>query len=130
MKSEERIAVLGKNTVYQGNLTFDKQLKIMGKYYGSITSNGTLYIEDTAYIEGDISVKKSVIAGQINGDVIATEKIEVLSNSVIKGNLKAPVIRIADGVEIEGRCQMILDADTVDIFSTSVNQLKKSVSIV
>lgn len=130
MKNEERIAVLGENTIYRGNLTFDKNLKIRGQYYGTILSGGTLCIEDSAYFEGDINVKRTIIAGHILGDVTAAEKIDILSDSVIKGNLKAPVIRIADGVEIEGKCQMIQDADMVDIFSTSVNQLKKSVSIV
>ncbi len=130
MKRVDRIAELGVNTSYKGNLTFDKHLKIKGKYYGSILSGGTLYIDDSAYFEGDINVKQAVVAGHIIGDVTATEKIDILTNSVIKGNLIAPIIKIADGVIIEGRCQMIQDSDTVDIFSTSVNQLKKSVSII
>lgn len=130
MKQESRIAVLGENTVYNGNLSFDKHLKIKGKYLGSILAGGTLYIESSAYFEGDINVKRTVIAGEVIGDVTAVEKIDVLADSVIKGNLKAPIIRIADGVKIEGRCQMIQDSDSIDIFSTSVNQLKKSVSII
>ena len=130
MKNEERIATLGENTIYNGNLTFDKHLKIKGKYLGSVISGGTLYIDSGAYFEGDINVNRTVIAGEIHGDVTATEKIEILPNSVVRGNLKAPVIRIADGVKIEGRCQMVQDAETVDIFSTSVNQLKKSVTII
>ncbi|MGL1892675.1 MAG: polymer-forming cytoskeletal protein [Spirochaetaceae bacterium] len=130
MKQENRIAVLGENTIYNGNLSFDQHLKIKGKYYGSILSGGTLYIEHCAYFEGDINVKRIIIAGEVIGDVTAAEKIDVLADSVIKGNLKAPIIRIADGVKIEGRCQMIQDSDSVDIFSTSVNQLKKSVAIV
>ncbi|MBN2618476.1 MAG: polymer-forming cytoskeletal protein [Spirochaetales bacterium] len=130
MKKDNIIATLGLNTVFNGNLSFNDFLTIKGKYIGTITSGGTLYIEDSALFEGNINVKNSVIAGQIIGDVTAEEKIEVLSNSVIKGNLKAPVIKIADGVEIQGRCQMIQDADTIDIFSTTVNQLKKSVTII
>lgn len=130
MAKNETIATLGENTIFKGNLNFDKYLRIKGKYYGSILSGGTLYIENSAYFEGDINVKKTVLAGHITGDVIAAEKIEVLPDSVIKGNLKAPVIRVADGVQIEGRCQMIQDTDTIDIFSTSVSQLKKSVTII
>lgn len=130
MKKGEKIAVLGQNTIYKGDLTFNDHLKIKGKYYGSISSNGTLYIDESAYFEGDISVKHTVVAGHIVGDVTAAEKIDVLPESVIKGNLKAPVIRLADGVRIEGRCEMIQDSDSIDIFSTSVSQLKKSVTIV
>lgn len=130
MKKGEKIAVLGQNTIYKGNLTFKDHLKIKGKYYGSIKSEGTLYIDESAYFEGDIKVKHTVVAGHVVGDVVAVDKIDVLADSIIKGNLKAPVIRIADGVKIEGRCQMIQDSDTVDIFSTSVKQLKKSVQIV
>lgn len=130
MKSDERIAVLGEHTTYRGNLTFNNNLKIKGRYLGSILSGGTLYIESCAYFEGDINVKQTIIAGEIHGDVTAETKIDILPNSVIKGNLTAPIIKIADGVKIQGRCQMIQDADTVDIFSTSVNQLKKSVNMI
>lgn len=130
MGKDEIIAELGVNTRYEGNLTFKDNLKIKGEYFGSIESGGTLYIDDTAHFEGDINVRCTVIAGNIIGDIIAAEKIEIIGNSVIKGNLKAPIIKIADGVQIEGRCHMIHNADTVDIFTTTVSQLKKSVSIV
>ncbi len=130
MNNDEQIAVLGENTTYNGNLTFDKNLKIRGKYYGTILSGGTLFLEGSAYFEGNINVEISIIAGHVLGDVTAEKKIDVLADSVVIGNLKAPIIKIADGVKIEGKCQMIQDSDSVDIFSTSVNQLKKSVVIV
>lgn len=130
MKKGEIIATLGQNTIYKGDLTFKNKLKIKGQYFGSITSEGTLFIDSSAYFEGDIKVKNTVIAGHIVGDVVAEDKIEVMADSVITGNLKAPMIKIADGVKIQGRCQMIQDSDSVDIFSTSVKQLKKSVTIV
>ena len=130
MEKKVRVAELGKKTILKGDLEFKDNLIIKGKYFGTIKSNATLYIDENAYFEGDISVNRSIIAGQIIGDITATEKIDILEKSVIKGNLKAPIIRIADGVKIEGRCQMIQDPDTIDIFTTSVNQLKKSVRIV
>lgn len=130
MKNEDKIAVLGEKTSFKGSLTFDTHLKIKGNYNGSIKSKGILYVENTAYVEGNINVSTAVVAGHIIGDVTATDKIDIKTNSVIQGNLVAPIIKIADGVRIEGRCQMIQDAEAVDIFSTSVSQLKKSVEIV
>lgn len=130
MARRENIAVLGENTIYEGDLTFGKSLKVKGRYIGSIESAGILYLEESSHFEGEVKVGKIVVAGEVYGNITATDYIEVLANSVIKGNLKAPVIRIADGVKVEGRCQMIQNADTVDIFSTSVSQLKKSVTIV
>lgn len=130
MARREKIAVLGVNTFYEGDLEFKESLKIKGKYIGTINSEGTLYLEESSSFEGKVNVGRIVVSGEVVGDITAKEHIEVLDKSRIKGNLKAPVIRIADGVKIEGRCQMIQNSETIDIFSTSVNQLKKSVTIV
>ena len=67
----------------------------------------------------------AVVSGTVHGNITASEKIEILPGSRISGDLKAARIKIADGVEFEGKCKMVRDPETIDIFSAGVERLKE-----
>ena len=131
IKSIERISTtLGKETVFTGTMRFSKSLKIDGRFDGEIISTGSLYIEEGAVVQANIRVRSIVIGGVIRGNVEASERVEMLSTGQVFGNVRTAKLRIADGVVFEGKCEMIKDPDTVDIFSGSVEKLKSSLSSV
>ncbi|EMO64809.1 Polymer-forming cytoskeletal domain protein [Leptospira borgpetersenii serovar Pomona str. 200901868] len=47
------------------------------------------------------------MGGEITGNVIATQKLEMLSTGKVNGNIKTSKLQIADGVIFEGNCEMI-----------------------
>ncbi|MDC7225274.1 MAG: polymer-forming cytoskeletal protein [Spirochaetales bacterium] len=117
--------VLQPGTVLDGVLSFSKPLKVRGKFSGEIESEAVLYIDDDAEINADISARVVIISGKVNGNVSAKERIEILSGGKVSGDLISSRIRIADGVEFNGRCRMIKDPETIDIFSAGVDKLKE-----
>lgn len=78
-------------------------------------------------IDGDIRVRSVVIAGVINGNIEATEMLEMKQSGKVFGNVRTARLKIAEGVLFEGRCDMMKDPENVDVFSASVSQLKQSV---
>jgi cytoskeletal protein CcmA (bactofilin family) len=127
-RDKEFTTVLGTTTKLFGKLTFTEALKIDGYFEGEIESTGVLFVEEGAHVEADIKAYTVVIAGHVEGDVIAKEKVEMLETCKLVGNVKTRKLRISDGVSFEGKCEMIKDPDTVDIFSAPVDTLKKTVS--
>jgi len=121
---------LGKETVFTGTMKFTDSLQINGNLDGEIISGGKLYIEDSAVINANIEVGSIVVAGVVNGNIIATEKLEILNTGKVFGNIRTARLRIADGVVFKGKCEMIRDPKTVDIFSAGVEKLKKTVGSV
>ncbi len=99
--------VLGKGTYFDGDLNFNDSLKINGTFEGSINSTGLLVIGEDAVIKANVSAKSIIVIGTIEGDVYATEKVEMLPSGRIYGNIKAKKIKISDGVIFNGRCEMI-----------------------
>ena len=89
---------------------------------------GVLFVEEGAHVVADIKAHTVIIAGQVEGDVVAKDKVEMLETCRLVGNVKTQKLRISDGVSFEGKCEMIKDPDTVDIFSAPVDTLKKTVS--
>ena len=127
-RDKEFTTVLGTSTKLFGKLTFTEALKIDGYFEGEIESSGVLFVEEGAHVVADIKAYTVVIAGHVEGNVIAKEKVEMLETCKLVGNVKTRKLRISDGVSFEGKCEMIKDPDTVDIFSAPVDTLKKTVS--
>ncbi len=127
-REKEFTTVLGTTTRLFGKLNFTEALKIDGYFEGEIESSGVLFVEEGAHVVADIKASTVVIAGKVEGNVIAKEKVEMLETCKLVGNIKTRKLRISDGVSFEGKCEMIKDPDTVDIFSAPVDTLKKTVS--
>jgi cytoskeletal protein CcmA (bactofilin family) len=121
---------LGKSTAFNGTMRFTQSLKIDGNFEGKIESSGFLYVEEGAVVRADIKVGSIVIGGVIHGNIEATENLEMLSTGQVFGNIRTKKLRIADGVVFEGKCEMIKDPETVDIFSEPVEKLKETIESV
>ncbi|RKX77871.1 MAG: cell division protein [Spirochaetes bacterium] len=130
MNIEKITTTLGKETVFNGTIRFSRPLKIDGQFKGKIESDGFLYIEEGAQVNADIKVGSIVIGGVIRGNIEAKENLEMLSTGQVFGNIRTARLKIADGVVFEGKCEMIRDADSIDIFSQPVEKLKDTVKSV
>jgi cytoskeletal protein CcmA (bactofilin family) len=126
LKGLEKIyTILGKETAFKGSMKFKNSLKIDGNFEGTIESEGFLYIEDGAVVNADITVDSLVIGGIVHGNVIARKKLELLSSAQLFGNIKTVKLKIEDGVVFDGKCEMIKNAETIDIFRENLNELKE-----
>ena len=121
---------LGKETVFSGTMRFTSSLKIDGRFEGEIESSGCLHVEEGAHVQANIRVGSVVIGGVVYGNIIATEKLEMLSTGKVYGNVTTSRLKIADGVVFEGKCEMIKDPEDVDIFSSSAAKIKDTLQTV
>ena len=127
-KGYEKIrTTLGSETVFDGVMRFTESLKIDGQFKGEIESTGFLYIEKGARVSADIKVKSLVIGGIVHGNIIATDSLEMLDSGEVFGNVRTSRLRIADGVIFEGKCEMIKDPESIDVFAGDVEKLKRTV---
>ncbi|MBI9103350.1 MAG: polymer-forming cytoskeletal protein [Spirochaetales bacterium] len=124
---ERTRTTLGSETVFDGIMRFTESLKIDGNFKGEIESTGFLYIEKGARVSADIKVKSLVIGGIVHGNIIATDSLEMLDSGEVFGNVKTSRLRIADGVIFEGKCEMIKDPDSLDVFAGDVDKLKRTI---
>jgi cytoskeletal protein CcmA (bactofilin family) len=122
----EEATTLGRETTFQGTLRFTDSLRILGKFSGEILSPGRLVIDEGAEIKANIRVGSIIVGGVIRGNILAKEKLEMLSTGRVIGNIRTAKLKIADGVVFEGKCEMIRDPEKIDIFSQSAEALKTS----
>jgi cytoskeletal protein CcmA (bactofilin family) len=99
-------AFLAKDIEFEGVLKFYGTIRIDGHFKGEILGEGNLIVGKEATIESDIHVSNVLNNGLIQGNVIADEKIEILSPGKVIGNIEAPRMVINEGSIIEGNCLM------------------------
>ena len=104
--SEEISAFLGKETVFEGKMTFEGVFRLDGKFGGEIFESGTLIVGETAAVKGKIAVSTLVINGLVEAEVQAKSRVEIHSSGKFYGNLSTPIITIAEGGIFEGTCKM------------------------
>jgi len=91
-----------------GEITFKDMLRINGHITGKVASaKGTLIVDASALIEGDIEVGVLVISGRVNGDVVGHERVELGPASVINGNISTRTLTMKPGAVFQGDCRML-----------------------
>lgn len=107
MKSKDEInAFLGRETEFEGKLSFRGAVRIDGHFTGEIFTEGTLIVGESAVIESDIHVSHIIISGEIKGNIVADNRIEIHAPGKVFGNIQAPAVVIEEGVLFEGNCRM------------------------
>lgn len=101
------ITVLGENTIFEGVMEYEHSLQINGRFNGEIKSPGLLVIGPGAFVEANVSASIILIGGEVVGNLIATNKVNILPGGKLKGNIKTAKLKIADGVVFDGNCEMI-----------------------
>lgn len=107
MKRKDQInAFLGKDTEFEGKLSFNGAVRIDGRLKGEIFTEGTLIVGESAIIESNIQVSHIIVSGEIRGNIVASDRIEIHAPGKVFGNIQAPVVIIDEGVVFEGNCKM------------------------
>lgn len=97
---------IGPGSIFTGTIGGSGHIIVLGSVEGNSDLDGTLVIGDGGRWIGDMSAKRIVIAGQVEGAITATEKMEIVSTAHIKGSLTSPFIAIAEGAVHEGEIHM------------------------
>ena len=97
-------STIGESSFFEGHFAVKGNLKIDGRFEGSILLVDQLQIGPKARVKTDISATSVVVEGIIIGNISATRRILLLSTARVLGNIKTPELIIQDGVVLEGRC--------------------------
>jgi len=98
--------LLGKGSEFEGKLTFEGQVRIDGKFSGQIFTKDTLVIGEGARVNAEINAGTVIVNGVVEGNIRATQLIELHTPGRVKGNMETPSLSVDKGVMFEGSCKM------------------------
>src|SRR6266850_2017959 len=106
---------VGGGTVVTGEANFKAMMRVGGHLSGRISStSGTLIVGANGKVDANIEVAVAVIHGTINGDIIATQRLELGRAAKVNGNIQTPSLVIEQGAVFEGSCKMMQMSATAE----------------
>src|SRR6185369_14309298 len=106
---------VGGGTDVTGEANFKAMMRVDGHLSGRVSSSsGTLIVGANGKVDANIEVAVAVIHGTINGDIIATQRLELGRAAKVNGNIQTPSLIIEQGAVFEGSCKMVQMTQAVD----------------
>lgn len=105
---------------FKGSLKFGDRLRIDGRFEGELTSSGTLHVGPQGDVRADVDVGGAVVEGTVEGNITASDRIELRSTARMMGDVRASKLVVEEGVVFLGRCEV-----GPDKVSTASNSRKK-----
>jgi len=100
--NQEYPTVLGPDATFKGELTFEKALRVMGKFEGKVTSAGRIHIAREAKVQADIEAGAIIVEGDVHGNLSASDRIELKQSARYEGDLRASKLVVDEGAVFSG----------------------------
>lgn len=99
--------IIGEGTIVRGDIVYAGGLHIDGKVIGNVSAEkgslATLTLSQLGSIQGNIDVPMVVIDGEVQGDVSASERVQLIANARIAGNVEYNLIEMEVGAQVNGQ---------------------------
>jgi len=97
---------IAKGCTIEGSISASGDILIHGAFEGEIRGAARLVIAESGKVKAQLRAMSIVVAGSVQGDVFAEDKIELKPSANLAGNITAPKILIQEGATFEGQVFM------------------------
>lgn len=106
MSNTDIETLIGKNSKLEGDIKFRGGLHVDGTIKGNVTAESgaeaVVTISEHGRVDGEIRAPRVIIDGTLNGDVFASERVELAARARVKGNIHYKTIQMALGAQVNG----------------------------
>ncbi|MDR0998890.1 MAG: polymer-forming cytoskeletal protein [Treponema sp.] len=106
--------IIGPNTSVSGNLEIGGFVRIDGNVRGDVIAQGRVVIGEDARMRSNISGTSVTVGGVVYGNVLASERLTVLSTGLIIGDVITRRIQADEGSLIHGRIRVCPSGENWD----------------
>ena len=104
---ERDVVNIGKSVVIKGELNGSEDLTIEGHVEGKIElKEHVLTIGPNGKIKAEVNAKAVIVLGEVHGNVLATEKVDIRDGGSVDGDIISPRVAIAEGAHFRGSVDM------------------------
>jgi cytoskeletal protein CcmA (bactofilin family) len=104
---ERDVVNIGKSVVIKGELNGSEDLTIEGHVEGKIElKDHVLTIGPNGKIKAAVFAKAVIVLGEVNGNVTASEKVDIRDGGSVDGDIVSPRVAIAEGAHFRGSVDM------------------------
>jgi cytoskeletal protein CcmA (bactofilin family) len=106
-KDMSPIVNIGQSIFISGELSGNEDLTIEGRVEGRIElRDHNLVIGPKGKIQAEIHAKTVTVHGEVTGNIRGDDRVEITNGGMVKGDIHAPRIVVADGARFKGTVDM------------------------
>lgn len=102
----EAESVLGREDRFEGTLHVQRGLRVLGQITGQIDAATSVYIEEGAKVEADLTADEAIISGEYSGKLVCRQRLEIRSTGLVKGEIETVRLMLHEGGFIDGALHM------------------------
>ncbi|NIO49196.1 MAG: hypothetical protein GTN73_07150 [Candidatus Aminicenantes bacterium] len=103
-----------------GNVKGSHNLFLNGQFEGKIDLTAVLPVSKTRKLKGKVKAEHVIIEGEVEGKVVANEKVELREGGKYKSEILAPSVMISDNSFFDGIVQMLKEGTQPPPISTKI----------
>jgi cytoskeletal protein CcmA (bactofilin family) len=124
---ERDLVNIGKSVVIKGELSGSEDLTIEGHVEGKIElKDHLLTIGPNGRIKAAVFAKAVIVLGEVNGNVTASEKVDIRDGGSVDGDIVSPRVAIAEGAHFRGSVDMQRKGGTATASTSATASPSKS----
>jgi len=98
------LAQIGKSVVIKGELSGSEDLYVDGQVEGSISlKNNSLTVGPNGQVKASVEAKGIVVQGKLEGNVQASDRVELRKSAIVTGDISTQRISIEEGAYLKGK---------------------------
>ena len=95
-------SLIAADVTIEGKIEGAGHVRIAGRFKGDVNVEGNVTIEQGAHVTGQIAAATVIVSGEVQGNIHASSRVELLETGVINGDLKAAILTVAAGSRMRG----------------------------
>ncbi|HEY0943320.1 MAG TPA: polymer-forming cytoskeletal protein [Steroidobacter sp.] len=103
--ADTKESVLAAGLTIEGKIEGSGNVRVAGNFKGDVHVQGNLTIEQGAKITGSVRANTVIVGGELEGNIDAATRVELLQTGVLNGDLKAGSLTVAAGSRMRGRAE-------------------------
>ncbi|MEP6871940.1 MAG: polymer-forming cytoskeletal protein [Anaerolineaceae bacterium] len=104
-RAESKETLIAADLAIEGKIEGSGHVRVAGKFKGDVHVQGNLTIEPGAKVTGGVRASTVIIGGELEGNVDAASRVELLETGVLNGDLKAGSLTVAAGSRMRGQAE-------------------------
>jgi len=96
--------IVGPQSRFSGLVQLNEPARIDGEVDGEIFAAETLWIGETGRVRARIEASEVVVAGELEGDIVASRRVELTRTARVTGSIACPILALSEGGILDGRC--------------------------
>ncbi len=98
--------IIGADVHIKGDMIFSNPACILGEVEGTIIGKSEISVGEGATCKASIEAQVITIDGTVEGDINATERLQLNASARVTGDLVAQTMSIAEGASFIGHCRV------------------------